>query len=431
MKITDIKIKNYKAFYCNDSEYTISLDRKNLLIYGENGSGKSSLYSALIEFFEASHQEKKLIENIFIDESEKGNAFIELSFKKIGRKAEKEIVRWDNKDNKKIVNSLVEDTNKIKGFFDYRKLLKTHFIEKSEEIDLFDLMIDEILYYSINDFTKNSFGEEWKEIKELGESDRRGTGYRNELQPLIDGFNMGLHQKLNSIEKKTNEILIYFGYDIEISFDLTQIGTAINKKIKNSIDKGKIYLGIKFHGKDIKSHHTFLNEARLTAVGVSLYLASILDNPMEEKFKILVLDDVLIGLDTGNRIPFIRVLIDHFEEFQIILTTYDKTWFELLKSYFEVKQWNFIEMYSKKLVEGGCEIPVIYDNQDFIVKAETYLEQNDYKASSVYIRSEFEKLIKNYCHKKHLKVKYDKQAFKVDSNSFWIAIKEQKKYLRI
>jgi ABC-type molybdenum transport system ATPase subunit/photorepair protein PhrA len=38
-KINSIKFKNFKAFY---GEEPIQLDGKNLLVYGENGSGKSS-----------------------------------------------------------------------------------------------------------------------------------------------------------------------------------------------------------------------------------------------------------------------------------------------------------------------------------------------------------------------------------------------------
>ena len=54
MKITKIEIKNFRAFY---GKYLIDLHKagKNLLVYGENGSGKTSLYQALM-FFYSDHQ---------------------------------------------------------------------------------------------------------------------------------------------------------------------------------------------------------------------------------------------------------------------------------------------------------------------------------------------------------------------------------------
>jgi DNA repair exonuclease SbcCD ATPase subunit len=53
MKITKIELNNFRAFY---GKHTIDLGKKgrNLLVYGENGSGKSSLLKA-IELFIDSH----------------------------------------------------------------------------------------------------------------------------------------------------------------------------------------------------------------------------------------------------------------------------------------------------------------------------------------------------------------------------------------
>ena len=55
MRITKIEIRNFRAF---PSIYQIDLHKagKNLLVYGENGSGKSSLYLALKCFLESSER---------------------------------------------------------------------------------------------------------------------------------------------------------------------------------------------------------------------------------------------------------------------------------------------------------------------------------------------------------------------------------------
>ena len=56
VRITKIEIKNFKAFY---GTYQVDLHKagKNLLIYGENGSGKTSLYKAIELFFDSSENE--------------------------------------------------------------------------------------------------------------------------------------------------------------------------------------------------------------------------------------------------------------------------------------------------------------------------------------------------------------------------------------
>ncbi|MBN1561490.1 AAA family ATPase [candidate division KSB1 bacterium] len=62
MRIKEIEINNFKAL---GSSYKIDLTNscKNLLIYGENGSGKSSLFKAL-NCFSTHHKKKRIFRSI-------------------------------------------------------------------------------------------------------------------------------------------------------------------------------------------------------------------------------------------------------------------------------------------------------------------------------------------------------------------------------
>ena len=73
MRVTDIYINNYRAFY---GKHHISLDKdgKNLMVYGENGSGKSSLYVALKSFMLSSVRKVDIEENVFIPKAQKNTA---------------------------------------------------------------------------------------------------------------------------------------------------------------------------------------------------------------------------------------------------------------------------------------------------------------------------------------------------------------------
>ena len=69
MRITDIEIKNFRAFR---GTYRVELPAagQNLLVYGENGNGKSSLYLALkffLESGEGAHQFEKY-QNVFVED---------------------------------------------------------------------------------------------------------------------------------------------------------------------------------------------------------------------------------------------------------------------------------------------------------------------------------------------------------------------------
>ena len=55
-KIKSITLRNFKFFYGTETEYEhnkIELNENNLLLFGENGSGKSSVYWALYTFLQS------------------------------------------------------------------------------------------------------------------------------------------------------------------------------------------------------------------------------------------------------------------------------------------------------------------------------------------------------------------------------------------
>ena len=168
----------------------------------------------------------------------------------------------------------------------------------------------------------------------------------------------------------------------------------------------------------IGEHYNFLNEARLSALALSIYLAALKTNPTSSECKILFLDDTFIGLDMGNRLPLLSVLNDKFTDYQIFITTYDRAWFELAGTYLQ-GNWKAIEMYTKeeRLVErmdgsrypvgsveelaGSWEIQfenalIIDPSLDYLSKAQLYFDKRDYPACANYQRKWCEQFLKGY-----------------------------------
>lgn len=427
MRITDIKITNYRAFY---GEHHIQLDKdgKNLMLYGENGSGKSSLFTAMKDFFLASV--KKLVEveeNIFLPASKKNSAKIEVTIKE-SPESSKSIVFEVNALQKEIVSAdkiLISDANKIKGFFDYKSLLQTHIehLDKSN-VNLFNILIRNVLANAENQFTKKMLGEEWNELEDELKL-RKGAWRVQWLHDNTASFSKGFKLLLQEIEKDANTFIKAFDKNINVSIIFDKCGYDEDDK---SVYGNEAILEISFNNKKINKHHHFLNEARLSALAISFYLASIKVNPTKGALKILVLDDLLIGLDMSNRLPLLEILKNFFidvkkeDQFQIIMTTYDKVWYELVKSYFGVELWKFVEVYSKRLNDEDFEIPIIKHDTGYLDKAKKYLGDKDFKASAVYIRTEFERLLKTICDKQRIPVSYKKNQKEVTSDDFWTAI---------
>lgn len=421
MRITEIEIKNFRAFY---GSYQINLHRsgKNLLIYGENGSGKSSLYLALKLFLESAVNDHpfEVYQNIFVEDSDSG--YIKLSLR-ADQRAGQRTYEW-SKTIKETTDPLIADASKTKGFLDYKTLLATHYVQREEDsVNVFDLLVNNLLANTINDITNQSFADDWADIQRA--VPRRNTKRQIEmLEELIQNFNIGLSNKLEELKEKASEILGKFEYNVALDFNFR--GVSYNQDDKTLGDQ-RVLLKVQFFDRDLLSHHHFLNEAKLSAIAVAVSLSSFLLQP-ESDLKILALDDLLIGLDMSNRLPVIDILKDYFVDYQIFFLTYDRAWYEIVKQRMLESEWKYVHFYFSKTDE--YEIPIYVEDQLYLEKAKEYFDVNDYKACVIYLRTAFEVIIKRFCEKMDLHVKYRENLKDLTSEDFWIPIKKKNEDMR-
>ncbi len=414
MRITEIEIKNFRAFY---GSYQINLHKsgKNLLIYGENGSGKSSLYLALKLFLESAVSDHKFEahQNIFVKDADSG--YIKLRLR-ADQQSGQRTYEW-SKTTKETNDLLITSASKTKGFLDYKTLLATHYIQREEEsVNVFDLLVNNLLANTINDITNQSFADDWADIQQA--VPHRNTKKQIEvLEERIQNFNIGLSDKLKELKEKASEILGKFEYNVALDFNFW--GIAYNRDNK-TFDNQRILLKVKFFDRDLLSHHHFLNEAKLSAIAVAISLSSFLLQP-ESELKILALDDVLIGLDMSNRLPVIDILKEYFAGYQIFFLTYDRAWYEIVRQRTADSEWKYAQFYFSKTDE--YEIPIYMEDQLYLEKAKEYFAANDYKACVIYLRATFEVTIKNFCEENNLRVKYRENQKNLNSEDFWTPIK--------
>ena len=414
MRITNIEIKNFRAFY---GSYQIDLHKagKNLLVYGENGSGKTSLYQALKRFLESSeggHQFKPH-QNIFNSD----DGYIKLHLR-ADAQSEQDTYEWSETVKDETNDQLLIQASTAKGFLDYKDLLETHYLHREDEVvNVFGLLVNNLLANTISDQTDRSLAEDWTSIQPP--FPRRGaTTQIAALEARVVNFNRELVNRLTELQTKASEILGKFGYNV--AFDLDFQGITYNSDDK-TLGNQEILLTVEFFDRDISEHHRFLNEAKLSAIAIAIYFSSILLQP-ESELKILALDDVLIGLDMSNRLPVLDVLDEYFADYQIFLTTYDKAWYEIVKQRTSYGgRWKAVEFYFRQTDE--YEIPVYVEDKAYLDKATEYLDANDYKACAIYLRTAFEIMIEEFCETKRLPVRYRRNRDKLDSQDFWDPIK--------
>jgi hypothetical protein len=434
VKIQTIEITNYKAFY---GTHKIKVGGKNLFIYGENGSGKSSLYYALKDLFQASIEDINLgeLENIFLPDGEKGSAAIKVTFKpdNHGRNTAKSYQLPKIEDIQARADTSLRDGNKLKSFLTYKHLLGIHHLKKNDEINLFDLLVKGVLKHFKYTLTNGKeLGELWEEVEE---SFARPTGRefpiskkKNEVNAALKAFNEAFAELFREespeyILKHAKPILDRFNHNIELKLRFPQVRPGAEYTTLNG---NQVHIDLWYAGKKIEHRsHLFLNEARLSAIAISIYLGMIKRHIQGIPCKILFLDDIFIGLDISNRLPLLHILENEFPEYQIFLTTYDKPWFEYAKSFLENQsggKWKTLEFYAQQTQEG-FEIPCIFDNQDLLKKAEYHLANADYKAAAVYTRSAFEKIIRQYCEDKKKKLIFKSRLKDYTTEDFLKTIK--------
>ena len=434
MKIKTIEIKNYKAFY---GKYTIKIGGKNVFIYGENGSGKSSLYYALKDFFQSSIETIDMteVDNIFLKASDKGKNYIKVKFLP-NKDGQRRVAEYELSATGKTTDvagdTSIRDANKLKSFLTYKHLLDIHHIKKDGEIDLFNLLVKGVLKHFKYTLTRGKeLGELWNEVETLIAKET-GSSYRidqkrKDVNDALKAFNDAFKQLFEKPEEgKPNPeyilghavpILDEFEHGLEIDLRYTQATTDDYKTIKQN----HVRVDLKFCSKKISKAHLFLNEARLSAIAISIYLGLIKRHPQLRPHKILFLDDIFIGLDISNRLPLVKILETHFPEYQVFITTYDKPWYEYVRGFLSDK-WKTIEFYAQE-VKGGFEIPKVEDGTDMIEKARQHYINSDYKASAVYARSAFEKIIMDYCERKRKLIAFKTKRKDYTSQDFWNKVK--------
>ena len=424
MKIEKIEIKNFKAFRGEPYVFDLSQKGLNLLLYGENGSGKTSLYKALEYFFESSEGDFRNFAT-YQNKFDKDDGYVRLHFTSDTNLPE-EYYEWsENTQNDTKVEPII-DASRTKGFLDYKDLLKTNYLHALEEsVDVFDLLVNTLLKNIINlqSTPPRSFAEQWQDISEIIFPEQETEQVVDIPQEELENFKIGINNILDTLKTDANEILNKFRYKNTV-VELNLIYQEPIKYNENNYVPQQILLKVKFFEDDLNEHHNFLNEAKLSAIALSIFFAGFKLQPPSE-LKILAIDDALIGLDMANRLPMFRIMKDYFSDYQIILMTYDKAWYEIVKQHTKDTEWKYGELGLSPIAE--YELPIYMENKANLDKAKEHYNAGDYKACAIYLRTTFETIIRDYCDKNGLHVRYRGDPKKLKTEDFWCKITAETK----
>lgn len=416
--IHTLNVKNFKAF---KNLEPFVLKGKNLLVYGENGSGKSSLYFSIYTLLQATTRPAVNTQKYFeitspehllnIHNPDTEDSYIELSL-------------TDNPDSfykvtktgLDFIDDSLKDINLASDFISHRLLINFYNFRNSKEINLFNVFERDIWPFTtptgkteLFDTTINKLRTDAStlERKDLTALEHKLSELNADIQNQIFNINekaTDFYTKHFSNNQELYKIVLEYAGPFKIG------GRTTEYKIENP--HIRLTVSVKMADgsfKTIERPQSYLNESKLTAIGLTIRLIVLLERPATPEIKLLVLDDMLISLDMSNRMQVIDIIFNVFKpDYQIILLTHDFGFYREIKrrTYNEPENWINLEFFA----DEATKHPRIKNGKTDLEKAQDYLNDKDFEACAIQLRKATEAVLKNFCEKK-MEVCFDKNSF--------------------
>lgn len=446
--ITQIEIEGFKAFPKN---FKLDLGTgKNLLLYGENGSGKSSLYYALHVLLQSVFKDDKgakyfkpgdtngaefvinnehLI-NIFRFNEAKDNTYtpyvcITFDDDKIWR-LDNGGLSSENGGNESEIRML----NKNSAFINHSYISRFHAARNSEEIDLWNVFYKDILPFHLPAGETQFLADLYNEIVSEYNSSPKPRTSRSSLKNKIVDFNSYLELLVGNINKRASSIyndyfrsvgeheltikIAYYKKDAPENINKDNYQLYYGRDITGLLELNtpKIGIEVKENGELIFKPQSHFNEAKLTAIALAVRF-SLLDTISQEDGRFIALDDMLISLDMSNRMKVIDYLLKKvIGKYKIYLFTHDRLFYHTFKRIIErnydKSKWLFGGLYVNDIVSPFMP-DFKPDDSSKIEDAHEAYAKHDYFRCGVLLRQMCEQKLKELLPESY-RVKSDSQT---------------------
>lgn len=142
-------------------------------------------------------------------------------------------------------------------------------------------------------------------------------------------------------QESLNSFLDFFSNDINSLYQFMNPGEKVDGikfvPLEKDDELTGITLKMQFFDNEVQPPHKFLSESHLNCLGISFFLTAA--KAFNKHIGFLILDDVISSFDSNHRSRFADLLIDKFSDYQIILLTHEKQWFEYVRNAVKGKNW--------------------------------------------------------------------------------------------
>jgi ABC-type uncharacterized transport system ATPase subunit len=200
------------------------------------------------------------------------------------------------------------------------------------------------------------------------------------------------------------KVLEYYGRIHSISEMDRPECDAVTFRATGRAERGSTQLVVTFLGKAECDPKGFLSDGHLDSLGLCIYLACVkLFNPAGT---LLVLDDILTSVDQEHRHRIGELLLSEFADYQLLVTTHDKYWFEQLRAAAKAcgadEGWRFVEI-TNWSPEVGPELGDASVSETFI---RANMREPEYRELGGALRAVLEDFVRKCAARLEVKVRF-------------------------
>jgi len=197
-------------------------------------------------------------------------------------------------------------------------------ISKSRKDDRRIVIRDKIMFSRDAYFEINRL----KKYKEILENQQYTLEKINSF--FTERMELGFNAFLNHLSKDINDLYMYMNP-----------GENIENIQLIPIEKNDEFVGItiqfEFYKNDVTPPNKYLSESHLNCLGLAFFLTSV--KAFNKTNKFFILDDVISSFDSAHRTKFAHLLNEKFSDYQILILTHEKDWFDYFSKMVRGKNW--------------------------------------------------------------------------------------------
>ena len=412
VRLHHIAITNFKAF----RKFSLNLEGRHLLVYGANGAGKSSFYWALYTFLQSARKPRNGIAKYF--DPANPQSLLNLHEQKEATPKPGEIAltlrdtatrndttyRISQIDHGTFNQPAILKGDLASDFITYRFFFGFSHFRNSEKFDLWPLFEKEILPFCVSTGGQSPY-DMWQRIKSGNPNPSNQVGIAgataySSFKGNTERFANVLPGIVDSISREAQKFYDkHFSADDPAKVTLKLAVTTPPSATGSNQNEFKFTLpviefGVQLDGHTVTKPQSFLNEAKLTQLALSVRFAASLVNLHDSDLKLLVLDDLLVSLDMSNRMLVVDILLsESFASYQKIILTHELGFFREFRRRIgsHHADWRFVSLQgsSAQNIDARTE-------KNELEKAEDYLNRHDIEEAAMFLRKAAEDTAKRY-----------------------------------